>query len=146
MRSAPGRPPLVVVAAAIVAGRRLLLVSKRAAPELFYLPGGKPEPGESDEACLRRELAEELDASVATCRRLLDVSSVAALEAMPMEMAVYRVTLDREPSAASEIAALGWYSPGELFAGALAPAVSEVVVPALVEAGLIGPAGSPGRA
>jgi 8-oxo-dGTP diphosphatase len=27
---------------------------------LFYLPGGKPEPGESNEQALAREIAEEL--------------------------------------------------------------------------------------
>jgi ADP-ribose pyrophosphatase YjhB (NUDIX family) len=38
----------------------LLLVSKRAAPDVFYLPGGKPDPGEAPLDCLRRELREEL--------------------------------------------------------------------------------------
>ena len=37
---------LRVVAAAVLGSRGLLLVSKRAAPDVFYLPGGKPEPGE----------------------------------------------------------------------------------------------------
>ena len=35
---------LVVAAAAVIEAGRLLVVSKRAAPEVFYLPGGKPEP------------------------------------------------------------------------------------------------------
>jgi 8-oxo-dGTP diphosphatase len=60
--SVTGRPdPLLqVVAAAIIVERRLLVVSKRAAPAVFYLPGGKPEPGEPPLACLRREIDEEL--------------------------------------------------------------------------------------
>ena len=37
--------PLAVVAAAIVQEERLLVVSKRAAPDVFYLPGGKPDAG-----------------------------------------------------------------------------------------------------
>jgi len=37
--------PLRVVAAAILEHRKLLLVSKRAAPHVFYLPGGKPADG-----------------------------------------------------------------------------------------------------
>ncbi len=49
-----------VVAAAVVEEGRLLVVSKRAAPDVFYLPGGKPEPGESAEETLARELDEEL--------------------------------------------------------------------------------------
>jgi hypothetical protein len=37
--------PLIVAAAAVVRAGALLVVSKRAAPEVFYLPGGKPERG-----------------------------------------------------------------------------------------------------
>ena len=53
-----------VIAAAVVDRGRLLLVSKRAAPDVYFLPGGKPEPGESPLACLRRELREELGVEV----------------------------------------------------------------------------------
>ena len=131
------RSVLVVVAAAIVVDRRLLLVSKHVAPDVFYLPGGKPEPGESEVACLSREIAEELDASVATWRLFTVVTGVAALERTPMEMTVYVATLDREPRPAGEIAALAWFSPHEPFAGVLAPAVADSVVPALAAHALI---------
>lgn len=50
---------LEVVAAAVLDPRGLLLVSKRAAPHVFFLPGGKPEDGESALECLDRELREE---------------------------------------------------------------------------------------
>jgi 8-oxo-dGTP diphosphatase len=130
-------PVLVVVAAAIIVERRLLLVSKQLAPDVFYLPGGKPEPGESDDACLSREIAEELDASVETSRLLTVVYGVAALERTPMEMTVYLATLDREPRAAGEIAALAWFSPQQPFAGVLAPAVADSVVPGLAADALI---------
>jgi len=128
MASSPNPPSLVVVAAAIVAERGLLLVSKQAAPEVFYLPGGKPEPGETNEACLSREVAEELGASIETSRLFTVVSGVAALEGTPMEMTVYLATLDREPRAASEIAALDWFEPRRQFAGVVAPAVARSVV------------------
>jgi 8-oxo-dGTP diphosphatase len=137
MGNEQSQAPLVVVAAAIVTDRGLLLVSKRVAPDVFYLPGGKPEPGEADEACLAREVAEELDASVETSSLFTLVSCVAALEGTPMEMTVYLVTLDREPRAASEIAALDWFSPHRPFTGVLAPAVTDYVVPALVADGAL---------
>jgi 8-oxo-dGTP diphosphatase len=58
-------PPVVVVAAAIVLdGRRTLLVRKHGTTA-FMNPGGKIEPGESPAGALCRELAEELDMSVA---------------------------------------------------------------------------------
>ena len=50
---------LRVIAAAVLGPRGLLLVSKRAAPEVFYLPGGKLDPGEAPLDCLRRELRED---------------------------------------------------------------------------------------
>ena len=115
----------------------LLLVGKRAAPEVFYLPGGKPEPGEGHRACLSREIAEELDSSIETGRLLGVFSGVAALERIPMEMTVYLGMLGRDPRPSSEIAALDWFSPGRPFAGDLAPAVRDSVVPALSAAGLL---------
>ena len=137
VENAEGHASLVVVAAAIVADRGLLLVSKQAAPDVFFLPGGKPEHGETEAACLSREIAEELDASVETSRLFAVVSGVAALEGMPLEMTVYLTTLDGEPRAASEIAALMWFSPRRPFTGVLAPAVADSVVPALVAAGVL---------
>jgi 8-oxo-dGTP diphosphatase len=50
--------PLRVIAGAVLAGRRLLLVRKQAAPTVWFLPGGKPEPGEPPLGCLGRELRE----------------------------------------------------------------------------------------
>ncbi|WP_329599607.1 hypothetical protein OIE43_39860 [Streptomyces pseudovenezuelae] len=35
--------------AVIIRSRRRLVVSKTAAPDVFYLPGGKPDPGEDEE-------------------------------------------------------------------------------------------------
>ena len=57
-----------VVAAAIVADGRLLAALRgpgMTRPGWFELPGGKVEPGESDEAALVREIREELGCEVA---------------------------------------------------------------------------------
>src|SRR6476646_6746418 len=81
--------PLRVVAAGILDRRRVLLVSKRAAPDVFYLPGGKPEPGEEPVATLARELDEELGVALVRSEPLTVVCDRAALEDTPMEMSVY---------------------------------------------------------
>jgi 8-oxo-dGTP diphosphatase len=133
----PAEPPLIVIAAAIVTERQLLLISKHAAPDVFYLPGGKPEDGETDKECLSREIAEELDASIEASTLFTTVSAEAALEGILMQMTVYLATLDREPRAAGEIAALTWFSPGDRFQGVLAPAIVDSVLPALVSAGVL---------
>ena len=58
-----GAPSLVVVAAVIIRGGRVL-ISQRLPTSghagRWEFPGGKREPGESDEQALRRELLEEL--------------------------------------------------------------------------------------
>jgi len=62
-------PPdaVTVVAAVIERDGKLLITRRRAGTHLAGLwefPGGKPEPGESLGAALRREIAEELGAAV----------------------------------------------------------------------------------
>jgi 8-oxo-dGTP diphosphatase len=120
-----------VAAAAVIRDDRLLLVSKRAAPDVFYLPGGKPEPGESAEDCVRREVREELGVELASLTFHETVHAPAALEGVPMAMDVFVATLDAEPRPAAEIASLAWYREGEPFDGRLAPAIAGGVLPTL---------------
>jgi 8-oxo-dGTP diphosphatase len=68
------RDAIVVLAAVIVRGDRVLLARR---PDHVHLggrwefPGGKCEPGESHEACLRRELDEELGVRAVIGREIL---------------------------------------------------------------------------
>jgi mutator protein MutT len=70
--------PLIVVAAAIVERAGTFLVTRR--PKgvhlegLWEFPGGKCEPGESHEACLRRELREELGSDLRVLGEIFRVS------------------------------------------------------------------------
>lgn len=56
--------PLIVVLAAVIRRGDEILVTRRLEGThlagLWEFPGGKCEPGETHEACLRREIAEEL--------------------------------------------------------------------------------------
>ncbi|MBL9128551.1 MAG: (deoxy)nucleoside triphosphate pyrophosphohydrolase [Verrucomicrobiales bacterium] len=65
---AEARGPWVEVAAGLVFREGRLLVTQRSAGThlagLWEFPGGKREPGETWEACLRRELLEELGVEV----------------------------------------------------------------------------------
>ncbi|MFJ7249735.1 NUDIX domain-containing protein [Kitasatospora sp. NPDC098652] len=56
-----------------------LLAARSHGRELFYLPGGKPEPGETHPEALAREIAEELGVTLdrATVRPLLTVEAPA---------------------------------------------------------------------
>jgi 8-oxo-dGTP diphosphatase len=123
---------LRVAAVAVVEDGRLLLVSKREAPDVFYLPGGKPEAGESAEECVRREVREELGADLASLEFDHTIHAPAALEGVPMAMDVFRAELVGTPSAAAEIAAIAWHRPGDPLPGRLAPAIEALYASAPV--------------
>jgi hypothetical protein len=103
---------------------------------VFYLPGGKPEPGEPARETLARELREELGVGLLTAEPFAVVEAVAALERVPMRMTVLRATIDGAPEPAAEIAAMAWTDGGD-DGLLLAPAVRDQVVPRLVAAGLL---------
>jgi 8-oxo-dGTP diphosphatase len=128
---------LVVVAAAIVEEGRLLLVSKLAAPDVYYLPGGKLEDGEDAKAALIRELAEELAVVPRSLTPFEEVTEIAALERVPMQMTVFLAEIEGAPLARNEIADVAWFDPAGRFLGRLAPAVEKHVIPRLQERGLL---------
>lgn len=126
-----------VVSAAIVDRGKVLLASKQEAPDVFYLPGGKPERAEEPVETLARELAEELGVAVLDAELLSVVSDQAALEGIEMEMRVYLVRIEGEVAAGAEIAALTWVCGSGECPGRLAPAIRNHVLPQLVARRLI---------
>jgi 8-oxo-dGTP pyrophosphatase MutT (NUDIX family) len=74
------RPKIRVIAAAIVRDARVLLVRKSSG-RTFMLPGGKPEPGESEPETLRREIHEELGCDIDNLERFGQFLDVAADQA-----------------------------------------------------------------
>lgn len=83
-----------------------------AEPLAWEFPGGKVEPGESDEGALVRELYEELGVDVVTGPRI-GSSSVTRGDRV-IELIVYEAYLARGEPFATEHAALGWFEPAEL--------------------------------
>jgi 8-oxo-dGTP diphosphatase len=68
-------PNQIVVAGAVIADARVLVAQRLRPPALagrWELPGGKVAPGETEQAALARELAEELGIEVAVGERLGD--------------------------------------------------------------------------
>jgi 8-oxo-dGTP diphosphatase len=128
---------LLVVAAVVLRDQRLLVMSKHVAPAVFYLPGGKPDAGESESQTLRRELTEEIGAQPVDATPYLVVEALAALEEVPMRLVIYRCSLSAPPSRSGEIAMLGWTNGADEYAAGLAPAIGDVVVPRLRQDGLL---------
>ncbi|NCB07619.1 MAG: NUDIX domain-containing protein [Bacteroidia bacterium] len=65
-----------VTCALIVSGDKILVAQRgpeSSHPFLWEFPGGKIKPGETPEACIRREIAEELDIEIEIITGLLPV-------------------------------------------------------------------------
>lgn len=80
--------------------------------DTYYLPGGKREPGESDEACLRREIREELavDLAPGTLRKLgvWEAQAHGKPEGVKIVMPCYEADYTGELRASAEIAEFVW--------------------------------------
>lgn len=115
--------PLRVTAAILWRGDRLLIAQRRRPAwlaGLWELPGGKIEGDESPEACLGRELAEELGIEVRVGRPF-GVHRHRYPE-LHVELHAYEVELTGGEPEAREHAALAWIAREELGAYVFAPA------------------------
>ncbi|HEY2207357.1 MAG TPA: NUDIX domain-containing protein [Pseudonocardia sp.] len=105
----------MVVGAAIVRDGRLLAQRRSWPAELagrWELPGGRVEPGESEQAALRRECAEELAAEVAVAGRLGPDLPLSARSVLRIYAA--RLRADSPEPRAVEHAELRWVAAAEL--------------------------------
>jgi 8-oxo-dGTP diphosphatase len=107
--------PLVVVGAALLDGDGRVLAAQRAAPPAlagrWEFPGGKVEAGESDQAALHRECAEELGVRVELWDRL---GTDLPIQGGNGVLRVWTGTVVAGELAAREHAALRWLTADEL--------------------------------
>ena len=108
--------PIIDVAAALVFRDGALLITQRHADAhlggLWEFPGGKREPNEEFEACLQRELREELGISV-TVGELLE-SLIHAYPEKTVHLKFYRCRWQEHEPQALGCAAFKWVTAGEL--------------------------------
>lgn len=129
MTKIPTAPPqrIEVVAAALLDGQARLLLQQR--PEgkhhagLWEFPGGKVEQGESHEAALIREIAEEL--GIAVLPGEMQIAGIAEETASPGDRTIvlFLYTCPRwtgDPHG-HDGQGWGWFSPSEAAALPLAP-------------------------
>ena len=130
----------VVIASAWVWVRdRRVLVVRPSGSDAFYLPGGKPEPGETYAEAAAREVGEEIGVAVDAAELNLFTEIVAPAHNRPAGTAVRLICFaggapDEEPKAANEIAELAWFAAAE--AGRCAPAI-RLLIAELLTADLI---------
>lgn len=125
---------LVVVGAAIISDGRLLSAQRAEPPHMaggWELPGGKVDPGETDEDALVRECHEELATKIRLTGRIggdWPLSGRSVLRVWTAQI------IEGEPQALEHLA-LRWLSPGELYDVAWLPG-DLPVIDALAERGL----------
>jgi 8-oxo-dGTP diphosphatase len=107
--------PRVIVAAIIISEGRVLACERSAPPEVagrWEFPGGKVEPGETDEEALARECVEELGVRVEVGERVGPDVPLAHGRAV---LRVFGVTLlDGDEPRALEHTAMRWLGPDQL--------------------------------
>lgn len=113
----PARDPdrLAVSAALVFHAGRLLITQRRAGDHLgglWEFPGGKIEPGETAEACLRRELQEELGIEVIVGERVAEIAHDYPERRVHLQF--FRCQLSRGEPVPLSCAALAWVTLDEL--------------------------------
>jgi 8-oxo-dGTP diphosphatase len=109
------RRKIRVVGAMIEEGGRYLITQrppKATLPLLWEFPGGRVEPGETDQAALARELSEEMGIVVEVGDRVIHVEH--AYEAYDIDFCVYRCRLVAGAPRHVRIHDHRWVRPDEL--------------------------------
>ncbi|RAK32778.1 8-oxo-dGTP diphosphatase [Actinoplanes lutulentus] len=120
--------PRVIVAAVIITDGRVLACQRSAPPEAagkWEFPGGKVEPGETDEEALARECVEELGVRVKVGERVGPDVPLAHGRAV---LRVYAVTLqDGDVPQALEHTSMRWLTVDQLDSVVWLPADKPIV-------------------
>ncbi len=124
------------VAGVLISDGRVLLTKRgphlRLYPDIWDLPGGHIEDGESPEDALRRELLEELDVEIRSFRLMDSILHPDPVE--PIEVMVFVVSswegrpINAEPDEHTEI---GWFSATSLPASNTYDSYRDIVVSAM---------------
>ncbi|MBF0623442.1 MAG: (deoxy)nucleoside triphosphate pyrophosphohydrolase [Magnetococcales bacterium] len=128
--------PLVVVAAALLRDDqgRVLLTQRRPGSHMgsrWEFPGGKVEPGETPERTLARELLEEVGVEITDPRPWAFVTH--SYKTFNLLMPVFSCVIRSGVPRPLEVAALGWFRPGEMMALSFPPADQPLVARLLQE-------------
>lgn len=122
-----GTPLIHVVAAVVLKDGRYLVTRRQKGTHLegyWEFPGGKVDPGESDEAALVREIREELDAGVKVGRLVLATTHHYPERSVSLAFYECALTSEPRPLLGQE---MRWVSPPNLRSLAFPPADEELI-------------------
>ncbi|MFF3227472.1 NUDIX domain-containing protein [Nocardia suismassiliense] len=94
---------------------RRLLQARSIGKEVFYMAGGKIDPGETPELALHREVREELGVGVVSCDELgvFLAEAYGHASGTQLHMTCFTAQLDGDPQPTSEIAELRYFTVSE---------------------------------
>ena len=128
--SADRNPDVVVVAAAIIARDGRYLIARRKPGTHFggfwEFPGGKCEAGESLDACLARELREELDVTISAPVPFKTVRH--AYPEKTVELHFFRCSIEAGAARARDCAEIRWVAPEEFARFRFPPADDQILL------------------
>lgn len=128
-------PDIIKVAALFIKDGKIL-TARNKDRQLFYAVGGKLEPGETEQECLTREVAEEIDCKVISSTYYKTFEGMNFDNTKTLRMPCYLAQLDGEPKSSNEIAELLWVSAESYQAGdkeRLANMLSNYILPSLIQ-------------
>ena len=121
--------PFIEVAAAVIVQNGRYLITQRTGRRhlagLWEFPGGKRQPGESLEACLRRELREELEIEVGLAEKLYETRWEYPERTVALHF--FRCEIVKGVIKPTEGQAFRWVPPRELSGYNFPPADAELV-------------------
>ncbi len=124
------------VGAIIIQDNKLLLVKGKNHKE-FWTPGGKMEPGETDEACLRRELKEELGVTVTKFTFYKAYLAKSFYHSYIIQSRIYIVSVHGRLKPGNEIKAYNWLGRDEFTKYPIIPSTLNLLIPDLIKDGYI---------
>ncbi|MFI9407781.1 NUDIX domain-containing protein [Nocardia sp. NPDC052316] len=94
---------------------RRLLQARSIGKEVFYMAGGKIDPGETPELALHREVREELGVGIVSCDELgvFLAEAYGHASGTRLHMTCFTAELDGDPRPTSEIAELRYFTVRE---------------------------------
>ncbi|WP_433664535.1 NUDIX hydrolase [Nocardia sp. CA-128927] len=118
---------------------RRLLQARSIGKEVFYMAGGKIDPGETPELALHREVREELGVGVLSFDQLgvFEAEAYGHAFGTQLHMTCFTAELDGEPQPTSEIAELRYFTVSEYAAMDHVAPGSMLVFRKLHELGLV---------